>query len=364
MIEFNKLFNGVYKNKRVLVTGHTGFKGSWLTLWLSKLGAIVHGFSIDVPTQPAHYELLNLKIEETFGNVSDYKTLKTCIDHFKPVIIFHLAAQSLVRKSYQNPVQTIETNVMGTAHVLMAVKESDSVEALVNVTSDKCYENKEWVWGYRENDSMGGYDPYSASKGCAELIHSAFQRSFFLNSGKLIASCRAGNVIGGGDWADDRILPDLFKSVPQNRPTMIRNPHATRPWQHVLEPISGYLLLGQMLLEKKQSFAQSWNFGPDTSCVYSVMDVVKTCQKYWNSVRVELDTSKHPHEAQWLHLDCSKAYHILKWWPVWNFEQSIERTVNWYRDFYEKSKINSETDLEMYITEAANKKLSWANCNF
>ncbi|MFQ3575670.1 MAG: CDP-glucose 4,6-dehydratase, partial [Cytophagales bacterium] len=298
MIEFEKLFKGVYKGKKVLVTGHTGFKGSWLVFWLKKMGAEVHGFSIGIPSEPSHYWLLKENISETFGDIKDFDKLKTCFENTKPDIVFHLAAQSLVKQSYYNPIETIQTNVMGTAHVMMAAFKEQSTKALVNITSDKCYENKEWIWGYRENEAMGGYDPYSASKGCAELIHAALNRSFFNNSDKLVASCRAGNVIGGGDWAADRIMPDLFTKAAINQETLIRNPLATRPWQHVLEPLSGYLLVGQQLLENKKQTAESWNFGPEVSGNQTVAQLIEECQKHWSDVKIKQDETTHPHEAK------------------------------------------------------------------
>jgi len=283
------MFNNIYKNKKVLITGHTGFKGSWLALWLKELGAEVIGYALKPPTTPSHYELLtqqptdNLNIISIEGDIRNYIKLNEIFQSYKPEIVFHLAAQPLVRYSYINPVETFETNVMGTINVFEACRNCESVRAIVNITSDKCYENKEWVWGYRESDPMGGYDPYSASKGCAELVTSAYRNSFFTPSYPLtdspprvlLASARAGNVIGGGDWADDRLIPDIMRATAKNESVIIRNPKATRPWQHVLEPLSGYLLLGQKLLEGRKEFAGGWNFGPDDESNITVENLIE-----------------------------------------------------------------------------------------
>ena len=275
------LFGGIYKGKKVLLTGHTGFKGSWLALWLHKMGADVVGIALPAPTSPNHLELLNLNITSEMIDIRDAKAINKAFQKHQPEIVFHLAAQPLVRYSYENPHETFETNVMGTINIYEAVRNCSSVEVIVNITSDKCYDNKEWIWGYRENDAMGGYDPYSASKGCAELVTASYRNSFFnLDSyGKshnvLLASCRAGNVIGGGDWADDRLIPDIMRAVDKNETVTIRSPHATRPWQHVLEPLSGYLLVGQKLLEGKKEFADGWNFGPSDEGSISVKEVVE-----------------------------------------------------------------------------------------
>ncbi len=258
------LFSSIYKNKTVLVTGHTGFKGSWLCFWLSKMGANVIGYSLEAPTNPNHIELLNLNIISVIGDIRDLEKLNNTFKMYKPDIVFHLAAQPLVRLSYENPIETYETNVIGTLKVFEACKNA-KIKAIVNITSDKAYENKEWIWGYRENDPMGGYDPYSSSKGCADLLTNSYRNSYFniddykIKHNTLLASCRAGNVIGGGDWAEDRLITDIMISVSQNKKVSIRNPYATRPWQHVLEPLSGYLHIGQKLLEEKKSLLMAWN---------------------------------------------------------------------------------------------------------
>ena len=285
-IQDSTLFNGIYNNKTVLVTGHTGFKGSWLCFWLIQMGAKVIGYSLEPPTSPNHFELLNLDMVSVIGDIRDSDKLNAVFAQYQPEIVFHLAAQPLVRLSYKEPVETFETNVIGTLKVFEACRNTKSVRAIVNITSDKCYENKEWVWGYRENDPMGGYDPYSASKGCAELVTSSYRNSFFnVNEyGKshnvLLASCRAGNVIGGGDWAKDRLMTDIMVAVSEGKKVVIRNPRATMPWQHVLEPLSGYLMLGQKLFEGKKEFAQAWNFGPGEQGAITVKEVVENIKKY------------------------------------------------------------------------------------
>ena len=285
-IQDSTLFNGIYNNKTVLVTGHTGFKGSWLCFWLIQMGAKVIGYSLEPPTSPNHFELLNLDMVSVIGDIRDSDKLNAVFAQYQPEIVFHLAAQPLVRLSYKEPVETFETNVIGTLKVFEACRSTKSVRAIVNITSDKCYQNKEWVWGYRENDPMGGYDPYSASKGCAELVTSSYRNSFFnVNEyGKshnvLLASCRAGNVIGGGDWAKDRLMTDIMVAVSEGKKVVIRNPRATMPWQHVLEPLSGYLMLGQKLFEGKKEFAQAWNFGPGEQGAITVKEVVENIKKY------------------------------------------------------------------------------------
>lgn len=348
-----------YKNKRVLVTGNTGFKGSWLALWLKIMGAEVAGYSIDLPTQPNHHQILNLDLKTFLYDIRDLKKNRQVIDDFQPDIIFHLAAQSLVRKSYQNPLETFETNVMGTANLFEACRHTGSVKAIINVTSDKCYENREWVWGYRENDPLGGHDPYSASKGCAELVTSSYLKSFFpldqyqKSHQTLIASVRAGNVIGGGDWGRDRLIPDIIRATTRGEQVQIRNPQATRPWQHVLEPLSGYLLLGQHLLAGKKEFSGTWNFGPGDDGSINVLTVIKKLQKHWPAIRygVMVD-DENLHEARFLKLDCSKAATKLQWKPVWNASTTLEKTAQWYRAYYESEGVLSEQQLTEYLNDA------------
>ncbi len=357
------MFGNIYKNKKVLITGHTGFKGSWLALWLSKLGAKVIGHSLPAPSEPNHFELLNLNLNSIIGDIRDKDKLEKIFNKHQPEIVFHLAAQPIVRKSYLDPIETYETNVMGTLNVFEACRFSSSVKAIVNITSDKCYENKEWIWGYRENEPMGGYDIYSSSKGCAELLTASYRNSFFnvKDFGKthqiLLASCRAGNVIGGGDWAEDRLIPDIMRATSKGEQVIIRNPEATRPWQHVLEPLNGYLLLGQKLLEKEVQFSDAWNFGPNgDEGNLSVLNVVENMKSFWSSIKYEVEENKNNiHEANLLKLDCSKANSILKWKSIWDNKTTFEKTANWYKEFYEGKKCLSEFDLDNYLENIKEK---------
>jgi CDP-glucose 4,6-dehydratase len=360
------MFNAAYHNKRVLITGHTGFKGSWLALWLSQMGAQVSGYSLQPPTEPNHFQLLDLNIDSVIGDVRDAAKLKQVFKEQQPQIVFHLAAQAIVRLSYREPGETFASNVLGTVNVLEAARASGSVRAIIIVTSDKCYENREWPWGYREIDTLGGYDPYSASKGCAEIVTSCWRNSFFnpkdygSSHQILLASARAGNVIGGGDWAPDRIIPDIIRSVHKNEKVKIRNPQATRPWQHVLEPLSGYLLLGQKLLEGRDKFAAAWNFGPSEEENVSVGEIVKQVKKLWPKIDYEIYRAPdQPHEAGMLRLDCSKARTKLKWKPVWKGKDAIEETTLWYKAFYESSKILSLDQLNLYLADAQTNHIAW-----
>jgi len=361
------LFGGIYKNKTILITGHTGFKGSWLAYWLSQMGAKVIGYSLEAPTTPNHISVLNLDIVSVIGDIRDLERLNQTFQAYKPEIVFHLAAQALVRPSYENPIETYETNVLGTLKVLEACKNA-KVKAIVNITSDKAYENKEWIWGYRENDPMGGYDPYSASKGCADLLASSYRNSYFnivdykKTHNTLLATCRAGNVIGGGDWAKDRLMKDIMLSVSQGKKVSIRNPKATRPWQHVLEPLSGYLQVGQKLLEEQVEFSDAWNFGPSDEGGITVEEVVKNVKKHWDKIDYEITKSPNQlHEANLLKLDCSKAHILLKWKDVWDSDTTFEKTVKWYKAFYEENaKILTSQDLLSYIKDAKTKNIEWA----
>jgi CDP-glucose 4,6-dehydratase len=301
------------------------------------------------------------------GDVRDADKLKQVFKEQQPEIVFHLAAQAIVRLSYQNPVETLTSNIMGTVSVLEASRASSSIRAIVTVTSDKCYENREWSWGYREIDALGGYDPYSASKGCAEIVTSCWRNSFFNpkdygNSHQtLLASARAGNVIGGGDWAPDRLIPDIMRAVHQQERVKIRNQHATRPWQHVLEPLSGYLLLGQKLLEGRKEFAEAWNFGPSEEENVTVGEIVHQVKMVWPKIDYEISqTPDQPHEAGMLRLDCSKARTKLKWVPVWAGKHTIEKTAQWYKAFYESNSIQSLEHLHHYIADAQSKHIAWA----
>jgi len=359
------LFSGIYKNKTVLVTGHTGFKGSWLCFWLQEMGANVIGYSLEAPTTPNHIDLLDLDIISIIGDIRNQEKLDEIFSKYNPDIVFHLAAQPLVRLSYENPVETYETNVMGTLKVLESCRKN-KVRAIVNITSDKAYENKEWIWGYRENDPMGGYDPYSSSKGCADLLVNSYRNSYFnINDyhnthNTLIASCRAGNVIGGGDWAQDRLLTDIMLSVSTDNKVSIRNPFATRPWQHVLEPLSGYLNIGQKLLEEKVKYSDAWNFGPSDEGSINVEQVVKNVKKHWDKIDYEINPNPNQlHEANLLKLDCSKAHILLNWQDVWDSDKTFEMTVKWYKSFYEKQETITKIDLESYINDAKNKNIEW-----
>lgn len=359
------LFSSIYKNKVVIITGYTGFKGSWLAFWLNKMGAKVIGYSLESPTSPNHIKLLNLDIVSIYGDIRDFDSLDKTFKKYKPDIVFHLAAQALVRPSYENPIETYETNVIGTLKVFEACRKNN-IKAIINITSDKAYENKEWIWGYKENDPMGGYDPYSSSKGCAELLSSSYRNSYFnineyrVNHNTLLASCRAGNVIGGGDWAKDRLIPDIMFSVSQNKKVSIRNPFSTRPWQHVLEPLSGYLLIGQKLLEGKKEFSGAWNFGPSDEGNITVKEVVENIKKYWDKIDYEINSDLHQlHEANLLKLDCSKAHILLNWKNVWDSNTVFEKTVRWYKAYYEENRSLTIEDLENYVKDAKSKNLEW-----
>lgn len=333
--------NGFWKGKAVFITGHTGFKGSWLSLWLQSMGARATGFSLPPPTDPSLFAVgrVHEGMDSISGDIRNLEQLQAAIERSKPEIVVHMAAQSLVRDSYQNPLETYSTNVMGTVNVLEAVRRVGGVRAVINVTSDKCYENREWVWGYRENEPLGGHDPYSSSKGCAELATAAYRHSFFNVSdyakhGVALASVRAGNVIGGGDWARDRLMPDMVRAFMGRCPVQIRNPLAVRPWQHVLEPLSGYLLLAQRLWDDGARFAEAWNFGPHAEDSRPVSWVVARVAELWgDGAKWEVDVGGHPHEAQQLRLDCSKAQARLPWQPKLDIEQALQMTIDWYRGY-------------------------------
>jgi CDP-glucose 4,6-dehydratase len=361
------LFNGAYKNKTVLLTGNSGFKGSWLAYWLNKLGADVIGFSVDIPTEPSHIKCLGEPYTSfIYGDVCDINDLKNAFDKHKFDLVFHLAAQPLVRYSYKNPLQTFQTNVMGTANVLEVCRYYNAIKGIVVVTSDKCYENFENDRAYNETDRMGGYDPYSASKGCAELVNNSFRNSYFskndfgIKHSFILASARAGNVIGGGDWSEDRLIPDIVKNASKKLSTEIRNPQATRPWQHVLEPLSGYLLLGQNILEGNITVSDGWNFGPANNEALPVIDVLNKAVKIWPAISFHTPVQHNSlHEAQSLRLDCTKANTQLNWKPVWNTDVAINKTIDWYRKFYETGNINTASDLQAYVNEAKNLNYVW-----
>lgn len=324
-----------FRGKRVFITGHTGFKGSWLSFLLASIGADVMGYALAPNTEPNHFDMLGLSrdISHVIGDIRDAKFMQSQIKAFKPEIVFHLAAQALVKNSYIDPVLTFDTNIMGSLNLLEAVRHSDSVKSLVYITSDKCYENLEWVWGYRENDRLGGRDPYSASKAAAEIVFDAYTRSYFSAvDGFGAASARAGNVIGGGDWAADRIVPDCIRAITTGNAIKLRNPFSTRPWQHVLEPLSGYLALAKSLYESPKKFQGPWNFGPNSSEVRTVEDVAKSIIRTFGKGEIELlSPGAMHHEANLLQLNCDKANAILGWRPTWGVEKTFQITGEWYR---------------------------------
>jgi CDP-glucose 4,6-dehydratase len=348
-----------WKSKKVFLTGHTGFKGSWMAMWLSQLGANVKGYSLSPPTDPSLYNEANVGnlIESEINDIRDYEKLRKSINQFSPNIVIHMAAQPLVRASYKYPLQTYETNVMGTANILQSSIDSSTVKAVVNITTDKCYENRELDIAYKETDSMGGFDPYSSSKGCAELVTSAYKESFYKNKNIGIASVRAGNVIGGGDWAEDRLIPDILRAFESNKPVTIRNPKATRPWQHVLEPLSGYLLLAEKLYENPSEFSEGWNFGPNYKDVQPVESIVKYMSNLWLGSSWEYDDSDNPHEANLLKLDISKAKSKLNWHPTWSLEKSLEKIVQWHKNWSIKN-FNTQdicmNEIQNYIKDSKN----------
>jgi CDP-glucose 4,6-dehydratase len=335
-VEVNPTF---WKGKRVLMTGHTGFKGSWLSLWLQSMGAQVVGYALAPPTNPSLFEVAEVGkgMASIIGDIRELEHLRHVFAEHQPEVVIHMAAQPLVRYSYAEPVETYSTNVMGTVNLLEAVRKTSSVRAVVNVTSDKCYENREWVWGYRESEAMGGYDPYSSSKGCAELVTSAYRNSYFhpdkyQTHGVAIASARAGNVIGGGDWAGDRLIPDIVRAIMQGKPVNIRSPYAIRPWQHVLDPLSGYLVLAQRLFEDGTGYAEGWNFGPNDEDAKPVQWIVDKLTQAWGEGASWMpDGNEHPHEAHYLKLDCSKAKMRLDWHPRWHLQDALETIIEWHR---------------------------------
>jgi len=357
----SNLFSNIYKGKRVLITGHTGFKGSWMSLWLTKLGAEVYGIALEPNTEPSHWDLLDLNIHSYICDIRNLEEIENLFQSIQPDIIFHLAAQSIVRVSYEKPVDTYTTNIIGTINILEASRHIANLKAIIIVTSDKCYENKEWIWGYRENEAMGGQDPYSSSKGCAELVTAAYRHSFFNVEGNhtLIASVRAGNVIGGGDWAKDRIMTDIVLSASQNKTLFLRNPNSTRPWQFVLEPLSGYLCLGVKLLEGDENFAEAWNFGPHLGNNITVEQLVLIASRCWGNIKYEIDKRIHPYESNYLMLDSTKACKRLSWNPVWDIDISVKNTIEWYKTYYESGVISSEQILDDYISDAQKQGLVW-----
>lgn len=352
------MVSNFWKNKKVFLTGHSGFKGSWMSLWLVKAGAQLTGYSLGVPTQPSLFEGLNLAkdMNSIFGDIRDLETLKKSVKAAQPEIVIHMAAQPLVRYSYHHPVETYMTNVMGTVHLFEAVREAKSIKAMINVTSDKCYENQERVEGYEEHEPMGGYDPYSNSKGCAELVTSAYRRSFCEKENILVASGRAGNVIGGGDWAEDRLVPDIVRSVIANKTLTIRNPHSVRPWQHVLEPVGGYLQLAEKLYSQGSELAEGFNFGPSEADHSNVKNIITIMNKYWdNKIKYEVvSLDQNPHEAKLLSLNCAKAEKKLNWRPKWNLDQALKATVDWNKAYLDKQSVKDITLKQIEDYERSN----------
>ena len=332
-----KVNSAFWKNKKVFVTGHTGFKGSWLSLWLQSMGAVVKGYSLEAYTTPNLFEEANVSegMFSEIGDIRDLDKLSSSMTAFSPDVLIHMAAQPLVRYSYRNPVETYSINVIGTVNVLEAARKCNTLKSIVSVTTDKCYENKEWEWGYRENEAMGGHDPYSSSKGCAELVTSAYRRSFFSEENTAnLASARAGNVIGGGDWSDDRLIPDILRAFEKSESVVIRNPLSTRPWQHVLEPLSGYLVLAEKLFDEGEEFAEGWNFGPKDEGCRSVQWILENMVEQWGEgASWQLDKNNNPHEAGFLKLDVSKASTKLKWSPRWSLDETLKLIINWHKIF-------------------------------
>lgn len=351
-----------YAGRRVLLTGHTGFKGSWLAVWLQHLGARVTGYALAPSTEPSHFELLDPGIESVLGDLRDREALTAAVRGAQPEVVFHLAAQPIVLDSYQDPVGTFEVNALGTAHLLEACREVESVRAVVVVTTDKCYENREWIYGYREDEPLGGHDPYSASKACAELVTSSYRRSFFHEDGAaLIASARAGNVVGGGDWSPHRLVPDVMRAAAGGETVRIRNPRSSRPWQHVLEPLAGYLALGAGLLQGRSELAEAWNLGPDLEGNLTTGELCELMQRSWAAIRCELaPVEGAPHEAGLLMLDSTKARRRLGWQPVWDVETTMAKTVEWYREFHESGRLLTEEQLAAYLEDAAARGVPWA----
>lgn len=341
-----------WKNRKVFLTGHTGFKGGWLSLWLHDLGAHITGFSLEAEPLSMYNAagLSSLFTKSIVGDIRDAQALEQAMKECKPEIVIHMAAQPLVQQSYTDPVGTYATNVMGTVHLLEAARKTDSLKAILNITTDKCYENNEWIWAYRENEPMGGYDPYSSSKGCAELVSSAYRRSFFDDKGVALATARAGNVIGGGDWAQNRIVPDAMRSFTAGETLMVRNPASIRPWQHVLEPVAGYILLCQQLTLEPSAFKGAWNFGPENSNAQPVSVLANIMSDAWGEKAAwTTDDSVHPHEAHFLKLDSSKANHNLQWKPVWQLDRTLRETVAWYKAW------NNKEDMRQYsLTQIRN----------
>jgi len=338
--------NGFWKKKRVFLTGHTGFKGGWLALWLQAMGSEVHGYALEPPTEPNLFSSAQVKegmASSVIENICNLEQLKAAMLSARPEVVFHLAAQPLLLYSYAEPVETYSTNVMGTVHLLEAVRDCSSVKAVVNVTTDKCYENREWIWGYRENEPMGGHDPYSSSKACSELITSAYRRSYFSSAKVAVATARAGNVIGGGDCSTDRLIPDVLRATDSGKKLIIRSPQAIRPWQHVLEPLSGYLMLAERLSTDSTTYAEAWNFGPADEDARSVRWIAERIAEIRPDLRWECSTEDQPHEAQYLKLDSSKARARLGWQPRWDLGTALAKTMEWHHAWQQHADMRAFT---------------------
>lgn len=361
MVNMKALFGGIYENRKVLITGHTGFKGSWLCIFLNKLGADIYGYALEPPTNPSLFVEANINkfITSYIGDIRNLEHLQEAMNKVQPEIVIHMAAQPLVRESYKNPVETYAVNVMGTVNLLEACRNTSSVKAIINVTTDKCYENQEWHWGYRENEPMGGYDPYSNSKACSELVTSSYRNSYFnskeyMKHGVAVATARAGNVIGGGDWADDRLIPDFIRAITIGQEVIIHSPYAIRPWQHVLEPLSGYLSLAAKLFSEGYNYAEGWNFGPDDRDAKNVEWITRNICKLWGeSASFSIDNNPQPHEANYLKLDCSKAKAKLNWIPKWDIETSLKSIVDWNKRFLKGDNMRkiTEQQIEKYFED-------------
>lgn len=357
------MFNSIYHGRRILVTGHTGFKGSWLCRWLEMLGADVVGYSLRPCTLPNHFELLDMKMTSYIEDIRDYATLKKVFAGFDPEIVFHLAAQPSVLTSYDEPLNTFSTNVVGTANVLEASRHTDSVKSLIIVTTDKCYKNNEWIYGYREVDELGGHDPYSASKACTEIVTDSYRKSFNTANERttLIASARAGNVIGGGDWTVNRLVTDAIIAASKNEKLGIRNPRSSRPWQHVLEPLSGYLMLGQLMFEEKDSIADAWNFGPSQSSNLTTEKLINLMNSEWSKIVGDFAVVPGArHEAGLLMLDSTKARSCLGWDPIWNIKKTVKYTVEWYRLLLESDEVITDRQIDLYMQDALKSNAVWA----
>ena len=370
--KIDKTFLNIYQNKKVLVTGHTGFVGGWLCLWLKRLGAKVVGYSLSPTSKPNIFESISLNntIENhCIGDIREFEQVLKYFEEQQPEIVFHLAAQPLVRLSYDDPILTYSTNVLGTVNILEALRKTTSVRSAVIVTSDKCYENQEWLFGYRETDPMGGHDPYSSSKGCSELVTWAYQKSFFnpsdyeINHQVCISSVRAGNIIGGGDWGKDRLIPDMVKAFSNNKSLLIRHPKAIRPWQFVLEPLSGYLWIGALMHRFGCKYSQAWNLGPDSADSITVEQIVNAFQEEWGGGEYGVVEETEYHEANWLKLDTNKAYSLLKWRPLYNTLQALRETAKWYKNFYSESPEDvlnfTLAQIDAYLCKARRIGVKW-----